>query len=966
MYFDDLKEKYKHLDPLTLQSHNLLEPARNGGFICPHCGNGTGKDGTGFKVDAANDGYKGFCFRCNQFFDVFDLIAAKYKFSAKTQFRDILEKAKEIFGDAGKIQAKTKTPPPPKPVEKKRDNFESLIRTSLSGLDVFFSTRKTWRGLQKATLVKFACGYLKKWYADGTERIIIPTSFFHYLARYPYDNAPPDIKLKPHRGTKEIFGLKFALEARQEKADLLIFAVEGEIDAMSIHQSGFTSIAFSGSHISAEQQTLLEKFPKESKFILMLDSDETGKKKSEDIANLLKKIGFYVSIQFLNEKFADANAWLQADPNGLKNELTRIYSDAEKFFSDNPPPKKSDLTTGIIPAGVDGYVEITPDYKPSNPPEKNSKKVREIQKTCLQIPSCPIDLTVPENFLFEPGGLKIIPHDKNGNEKNPVIFSKTPIVPVRILQKKDKSGTQIELAYFERFENIWHKITVPATTIAKTTNITDLADFGIDVNTPHSKSFSNFLMRIQRHEENAKKIPRAMIYEQTGWTSDKCENFIYPPEDEIDGQKVVVMNGGFDYESKFATKGDKNLWYELFASVYGQYAWTRYAIGLVLAAPLVKLCGSRNWQGVLVAPSGASKSAVAKLAISIFGNPEKLHTTFNGTGNFADELSPRLNDLPCWIDEFQSADENMRKNFQQLIYNYAEGKTRGRLSRNADTKKQYEFRGTRLCTSEQVVMQNNFMQGAFNRTIQLQGIEPLSDDCGRNIHENIQKSYGHYGKKYIEYVKAHKDAVRKTYAEVKKKYSTRNFIPHHLQHLALVYTALEFFYQMLKEDTELKDFIDFLTPLELLEGDIKFFRGLLPTPQDSNNLVRALDFLSEICVTRKKQFHGWQKLGGMSGDDIVKIKSTFVEAPLTPALGCIFENGDVAFFPREIDKFLTDNKYPPAETLMRGFFEQGRIMVSENIPNMRKAFKFKKSVGSLGTRAVYYFPKLAFDPNEET
>ena len=658
----------------------------------------------------------------------------------------------------------------------------------------------------------------------------------------------------------------------------------------------------------------------------------------------------------------------------MKKELARIYADAEKYFTDNPPPKKSDLPEGVKPAGVEGYVEITSGYKPANPPDKPEKISGEMQQTKAQIASCPIDLTVPENFLFGPGGLKVRVFDKKGEEKDPVIFSKTPIVPVRILQKKDKSGKQVELAYYERVENKWHKLTVPATTIAKTPNITDLADFGVDVNTPHSKDFSNFLMRIQRHADNPRNIPRATIYEQTGWTDEDCEHFIYPPEDEIDGEKIVVLNGGFDYESKFTTKGDKKAWRDLFFLTYepNWHWWARYAIGLVLAAPLVRLCKSRSWQGILVSNSGAGKSAVAKLAISIFGNPKKLHTTFNGTPNFVDEMSSRLNDLPCWVDEFQTADKKIRENFQNFIYNYAEEETRGRLNRNAEMKKQYEFCGTRLCTSEEVVLQNNFMQGAFNRIIQIQGFEAISDTLAREIHETVLKTFGHYGKPFIEYVKAHRDAVLKTYADVRKKFESEKFITHHVQNISLAYTALEFFWRMLKEDTPPDDefafvFRDWLSPLEyLFQRDIKYFRGLLPSPQESDVFERALDFLSEQCASRKRQFHGWQKLGASSGDEDVKLLSTFVEAPMTPALGCIFENGDVAFLPREIDNLLKEKGYPPAETLMREFFKRKWIKVSENIESLKKKFKQQCRLGSLGSRAVYYFPKLAFDPNDKT
>ena len=59
---NELKNKYKHIDPLTLASHGLLSSARKSGWVCPNCGNGLGGDGTGIEFNLINDGYKAHCF----------------------------------------------------------------------------------------------------------------------------------------------------------------------------------------------------------------------------------------------------------------------------------------------------------------------------------------------------------------------------------------------------------------------------------------------------------------------------------------------------------------------------------------------------------------------------------------------------------------------------------------------------------------------------------------------------------------------------------------------------------------------------------------------------------------------------------------------------------------------------------------------------------------------------------------
>ena len=51
---DYLKEDIKRVNPEVLIHRGYAQSADNSGIVCPHCGNGTGDEGTGltFKQDA--------------------------------------------------------------------------------------------------------------------------------------------------------------------------------------------------------------------------------------------------------------------------------------------------------------------------------------------------------------------------------------------------------------------------------------------------------------------------------------------------------------------------------------------------------------------------------------------------------------------------------------------------------------------------------------------------------------------------------------------------------------------------------------------------------------------------------------------------------------------------------------------------------------------------------------------------
>lgn len=941
MYADELKGRYKQIDPTALLNYGLLSPARKSGFVCPYCSNGLGEDGTGVTMELLNDGWKGYCHKCGGYFDVFDLVSRRFNLDGKAQFGEVMRRTQEIFDGNLKIAPKVEArKPPPKPPEKTPKDYTPMLKICGENLEKIFQKNRFWRGLTLETLKKFDCGYMSRWVVDGTERIIIPHNKTHYLARYPYENAPPGTNPKPHSSTpKEIFGQENAIKALTSKTDLLIFAVEGEIDAMSIDQCGFTAISFGGSSISAHQANLLKKFPKAARFILMFDNDKTGRMKAPVAAKIFAECGFQVVTKFLEGKFEDFNAWLQVDPRGLKTELQRIYVSSLEDLKNLPvkaatptPAEKVQPVEGALPEKIDG------------------------DTTQAAIPNCPVNLTIPKGFKFCSKGIYYVTKDKKSGDETKIIVSYTPVVPSRIFGRIDGADERVELAIYDKFTNSWKFQKVKQTVLAKAQEIITLAEYGVHVNSETAKKLSTFLTNIQRVGLNPVNIPRVKVYRQTGWTGDDCETFIYPPGNG----DYEVQDGGFEYAEKFRTKGDPKDWLKLFAEVYKSSVGARYTIGLVCAAPLTKICRARNFQGVLVAPSGSGKSAIVATAMSVFGDPYKLYENCGGTGNFINEYSSKLNDLPVWLDEFQLADQRLKENFEQAIFSHAEGKTRGRMSRNAEMKEQFRFQGTRIFTSEQNILGENFTQGAFNRTIELQAADMISEELALEVHQNIKRSFGHYGQNFINYVSYHQDAVRKTYAELQERIKDyckpRRLIESHIQHLALVYTGDTYFLKFLEDagvikiNASLCEVSDALfSPIVYLDNfDLPFWLELLPSPEESNNVIRALSAISELRFTQTKSFDAEIK----DADGKVRRDPSILE----PTLGIKFLNGDVAFYPDTLKQVLKDRIPTKLKSLMQDFAHRGLLKITPS-----KTHKNQYSLFFDGrSRWVYYFPQKTF------
>lgn len=976
---DILKDKYKHLSPEELANYNLLSPARSSGYICPFCGNGTGENGTGIDMKLLSSGYEGNCFKCHTHFDVFKIIAHENNLDDSTQFAQVFQIAREIFGDdVSKIKIVPKTPK----TEKPQTDYSANLKKWRANLKEFVKSQGgSYRGLIYEQLAKYYCGYepnfenkLKDennvWHTITAPRFIIPTSRNHYLARLigkaadlPIEEIAKPLleeKAKQHFGAKDIFGKTFL-----PKDAKIIFTVEGEFDAMSIDQCGYPAIGIGGSQLSKKMQAELKDFPPDTNFIILLDNDETGNEMARKNAEIIDSLGFSVVIQKIDEKFKDANEFLQADPDGLAKNLEEIFQTAKTMF-ENAPPK----TAAKIPN------ETIPNETSDETPEKKiEEKKQNIFTTKDVIKNCPIDLNIPENFYFKENG--IFKKTKDGSK----CLSNSPMVITRIIATPKGEETQIELAIYNRKLKSWSKFILPRE-ILDSKNISALLKLGASIKTDGKKFLPDFFDDLINETHNLLTIPNTAMYTKPGWTDGNCENYIIPPGD---GENFIVKNKGLDYTIAFSKKGDKEVWLDYFKRTFSESFLCRIAFGYVLAAPLLEVCGVRNLQLVLVAPSGSGKSAILRLAFSLMGDPEKLKKTFNGTANSILEIATAYNSLPCWIDEYQSAKKGLKSEVENLIYCLAEGTTRTRLTKDIKIRPIETFHATFLYSAEENIQRDSNNQGASARLIELNAQNAIDNDLALEIHRKIKNSYGHFWADWIEYIKNHKEEITSEYEKTLSIFSDRDFLAAHMQALSIVVTANYFFLRMLGISETLmcnclSDPTDEKSVTQChyeVGGTLDVFRAreILPSLNETRNTTRALKFISEIIHTYDEFFHH-QKFGIITGENAEENDGVYntgekgmywSEARRTPALGVKYlkkeiggwsENGEIAFWAGRLHKYMEEEGgFSNAKTIMLGLGELGYLE-----GNKANKFQVSKRYGKNSIPAKFYvFPAGTFD-----
>lgn len=370
MFRSEAKEQIIRDPAHYLQLDNQSQHRHSGrpSYICPICGSGTGKKGTGITT---KDGIHFTCWAgCFTNSDIIDIIGIE---NGLTDYNAKLERACTEYGidystleadyslalararaDFKGLEEPAQNQPKNGQNTENTHNTASAPNTEQTDYIAFFkecashrgeSDYLAKRGISEGVQASFLIGYCPAWRSPtalkrganppATPRVIIPTSRYSYIAR---DTRPAEgmsdrekqfSKMK--EGTLELFNLK-ALETMQEPA----FIVEGEIDALSIIELGYKALALGS---TTNYKKLLD-YVRENKpaqpLLIALDADKSGKETADKLLAGLHDLnieGYSVNI---NGSYKDANEHLVADRDGLRQaladavEASKTAKEAEK------------------------------------------------------------------------------------------------------------------------------------------------------------------------------------------------------------------------------------------------------------------------------------------------------------------------------------------------------------------------------------------------------------------------------------------------------------------------------------------------------------------------------------------------------------------------------------------------------------------------------------------------------------
>jgi replicative DNA helicase len=265
-------------------------------YICPLCGNGSGKDGDGMSVDPHGDGTQLKCFKCGFYGDIVDLyqqqnacdvgaaFTALYDRFDITIENDRAERSQTATNSTGGINippAQEKPAESPTEAAEGKPDFTDYYKRCKEHInDDAAQAYLTFRGLSNDTAARYWLGY-----DPATGYLIIPAAKSFFIARNT-DSAAKMRYRNPTGVSIELFNLK----ALYNDAARPVFITEGAIDALSIIEAGGEAVALNS---TSNTRKLLEQISKQrtrSTLILCLDTDDAGKKAAATLAEGLREL----------------------------------------------------------------------------------------------------------------------------------------------------------------------------------------------------------------------------------------------------------------------------------------------------------------------------------------------------------------------------------------------------------------------------------------------------------------------------------------------------------------------------------------------------------------------------------------------------------------------------------------------------------------------------------------------------
>lgn len=342
-----------------------------------------------------------------------------------------------------------------------------------------------------------------------------------------------------------------------------------------------------------------------------------------------------------------------------------------------------------------------------------------------------------------------------------------PIMPVRRLKNIETGEEQITIAF--KRDGYWTEITVPKIEVVTSRAITNLARFGVQVNSENARLLVKYLADLEMW--NADMINIQHSTSKLGWHGN-----VFVPYD-----LSIVFDGEYRFRTLFQSiqeQGEYFKWVTLAKQVRscGRLE-PRIALAASFASVLIQPLDALPFIVDFYGQTGGGKTVTINIAASVWGNPAPgaYVGNFRSTDTSLETRADMLNNFPMILDDSKNASQYIRDNYETLIYNLCSGKGKGRSNKELGAAKENTWSNVTICNGENPISEFADSGGAINRIIEI--------ECSEDIYENpaevnsiVMKNYGFAGRVFVGNIKKFEsDELKEMKMGIENEFEKYNF-----------------------------------------------------------------------------------------------------------------------------------------------------------------------------------------------
>lgn len=335
--------------------------------------------------------------------------------------------------------------------------------------------------------------------------------------------------------------------------------------------------------------------------------------------------------------------------------------------------------------------------------------------------------------------------------------------------------------------------------------LVDLADFGVPVNSATASQIVRYLDAFEAR--NIARFETEILSAANGWIDDST----FLAGTSL-GERQIRLHpeGAGDHAivEGFQASGTFTDWLALAADVRQASPVARFGLAAAFAGPLLRPLKQRSFIVHLWYESGAGKSAVIKLAVSAWGDPERLMASLYATRVGVERLAALFSDLLLGLDELQLQDNIEFRRALSYLLAQGTGKTRG--AKGGGLQSTPTWRLVTLTSGEVPMTTSRDFSGQQARVLDIYG-EPIADKTlSQRVHQQVQDLHGTAGPAFASRLLfENHEHLRTRHAQLRYKLAESlgdQLRTAHLDSIAVVVLAdalvSEWFYELTRRESE--------------------------------------------------------------------------------------------------------------------------------------------------------------------